>query len=618
MSETNFPITDLLRRKLQTSFVVTSITLCVASTLFLLLFGDRLGFGISSMAEGRMTAGFSQVFSRFVLFIAVLIFVVGAVIISFMVFVMMSQRVRDIGLMRAVGCPNDLIFGYFMNELLIVTVVGCVLGVVFGILADFTSVHLLSGLGFQISQTAVNLWLVLLVFIVFFALALIFGAKPILDATKVEPARALSPTYYFGLSKESGFRVISKSAPTIKIALRSLFRRKSATIRIVLCLSTVFILVTVAVAGGLIANQTTESWVEKAIGQDMVLIAHQEMVSQYRLLQSKFYEANESSNFNYTNKKYAIPEEMQNQLKNIVGVDIDSRLILEAQVREVPGFILGEQTGETTTVGDSHVGTSLIVGVEPESVLADWFLDGRFLAENDSQEAVVGDTVAQKMFSMPLNQSISLFNNNLDIVGVCVDPIDNGNVTYVPLKTLMSISGVSAPNIIMVRINSSADRTDVLNQIGTVVSAYQGFEVYELNEVLDKNLGFLNYMWSTIMFMPLSALAAASLCLIGYVMLAINEQHQEFGVLRALGAKPKTVITIVSAQNLVVLLSSFAVGITFGIMITLLILVPEPVVTGYILMEIAGWLLTALAVTFIFSLYPAIRFAKKPIIEITA
>ena len=234
MSETSFPINDLLRRKLQTGLTIGSLTLCVALTVYLLLFGENIGFEISQAAEGKLTAGFSMVFSQFIFFIALLIAVTGAVIASFMIFVMMSQRTKDIGLMRAAGCPNDLIFGYFMTELLIITFASCFLGVIFGTLANYASIILFNFLGFQIMQKPINFWLVLFVFILFFVLTIIFGVKPILDVTKVEPAKAISPTYHFGLSKEPGFKVISKSSFTFKIALRSLFRRKSATIRIVL------------------------------------------------------------------------------------------------------------------------------------------------------------------------------------------------------------------------------------------------------------------------------------------------------------------------------------------------------------------------------------------------
>jgi ABC-type antimicrobial peptide transport system permease subunit len=585
----------------------------VASTLFLLLFSEKIGFGISLMVESKLTAGFSTIFSHFIIFTGLLIFVVGAVIMSFMVFVMMSQKVRDIGLMKAAGCPNDLIFGYFMTELLVVTVIGCFLGVILGIFADFVSTSLISSSGFQISQKPINFWLVLLVFVLFFAIALIFGAKPILDTTKVKPSKALSPSYYFGVSKESGFRATSKSGLTMKLALRSLSRHRSATVRIIICLTAVFLLATVGIAGGIIADQTTKSWIEKAVGRDIVLIAHKDMCSQYKLLLSKFYETEEST-INYTDERYLISEDILNQLGSMPNVSgIDPRLVVEMHVEELQGYIIEEYK----EVGDSRKGNSLVVGVEPEKVLSDWFLDGEFLKENQSWEAVIGDSLALNMFSMPLVQRMNIRGEDLVIVGVCLDPINNGNVTYVPLENLQNITGVSKPNIVMVKTNPQADHIAVLNSIRTEIGSLNPeFGVLDLNEILDKNLSFLSYIWSMIMFLPLISLFAASLCLIAYVMLTIAEQRQEFGVLRALGANPKTIVKIVSEQSLVVLLSSCAAGIAFGIILTLLILIPEPLVTSFTVAEISGWLLAALAATFVFSLYPAIRFARKPILEI--
>jgi ABC-type antimicrobial peptide transport system permease subunit len=620
MSETFFSINDLFRRKLQTSLTIISLTICVALTLFLLLFSGKIGVGIPLMAEGKLTAGFSMVFSQFIIFVALLIFIVGAVIISFMVFVMMSQRVRDIGLMKAIGCPNDMVFGYFMTELLIVTSAGCLLGVVLGILADFASTSLLNNSGFQISQNLPNPWLILLVFAAFFVIALIFGAKPILDTTKVEPAKAISPTYTFGLSKEAGFRVSSRSGFALKMAIRSLFRRKSATFRVFVCLTAVFILITVAVAGGIIANQTTQSWVEKAVGRDTVLVAHQNMTNQYAMLLSSFYETVQNSNFNYTDEKYSISEDILNTLNSTPEItDIDARLVLKTQAMEVRNYTFDPQTGETTPVGDDHEGESLIVGVDPKKVLTEWFVDGRFLNEDQAFEAVIGDSLAQKMFSSPLDQGIRLLNSSFAIVGVCIDPVDNGNVTYVPLKALQNVTGILQPNLVMIKIDPSVNRQQALDQIRTEVKGINSdFEVFDLNGILDKNVGFLGYIWSIVMVLPLFSLVSASLCLIGYVMLAIAEQRQEFGVLRAVGAKPRTVVKIVSGQSLLVLLSSCAIGIAFGTIITLLILVPNPVVTVYTVAEIAGWLLIGLAATFIFSLYPAVRFARKPIPEIMA
>jgi ABC-type antimicrobial peptide transport system permease subunit len=99
-------------------------------------------------------------------------------------------------------------------------------------------------------------------------------------------------------------------------------------------------------------------------------------------------------------------------------------------------------------------------------------------------------------------------------------------------------------------------------------------------------------------------------------MLAVDEQRQEFAILRATGTKPNAVIAILAVQSIVVLLSSFAVGISLGVITTLLILVPNPVVTTVTILEVAALLFTALAGMFLLSLYPAARLAKTPILKI--
>ena len=462
MSETSFPVNDLLRRKLRTSLIVISLTCSVASTLFLLLFSERIGFGVTSVAGGTLTHGLLGVFSQFVLFVGILIFVVGAVIISFIVFLMMAQRTRDFGLIKAAGCPNGLVFGYFMTELLIVTLACCLLGVVFGFATDFAVTKLGN---FQVYQKPPDLWLAPLVFAAYFILALIFGTKPILDAARLSPIKALSPVQYFGLSTGDQLKALSRPRLTLKIASRSLFRRKSTTIRIILLLSIVFILLTVSIAGGIIANDTTKSWVEKANGRNIIVVAQDSMATQYKLLLSKFSGAKENGDFDYLDEKLSISDPILQQLNTIPGIaNVDARLILKGHVQEVRNFTIDPETLATIPVGDNREGDALIVGVDPQKVTGTWFMQGQFLKAEDAWEAVIGDSIAQTVFSQPLVQSIRMQNKTFSIVGVCFDPINNGNVTYVPLKKLQNITNVSHPNIVLIKLDPSVDRTATLAQ----------------------------------------------------------------------------------------------------------------------------------------------------------
>jgi putative ABC transport system permease protein len=289
---------------------------------------------------------------------------------------------------------------------------------------------------------------------------------------------------------------------------------------------------------------------------------------------------------------------------------------LEAQVKEIPGISLGSGTSETTKVGDNRQGESLVVGVNPAELVSNWSLTGRFLNENQTAEAVVGDTLAQEVFSAPLNQGIRIGGQGFSVVGVCLDPINNGNVTYVAIRKLLNITGLAGPNMVMVQLDSSANKTDIIRMISaTIADVANDFQVFDLEGPMNKSLDFLNSLWSAIMFLPLFSLVASSLSLLGYVVLTINEQRQEFGILRALGARPKTVVSMIFTQSLIVVLASYSLGVAFGTILTLLILVQEPLVTAFTVIDIAGWLLVALIATVGVSIYPAIMFARKPLLE---
>ena len=309
MNNYGFPINDLLRRKLQTSLTIATLTLSVASTLFLLLFSSRLNSSIAS-AAGILTQGLGVIFSQFILFIGALIFVVGAVLTAFVAFLMMAQRTRDFGLIKASGCPNNLVAGYFMTELLTTSLAGCVLGIALGFLMDYVISYVVFS-----SYQLPNFLFAPLVFVAFLVLSIVFGLQPIFKAAKMSPIKALSPVNYYGLTFGTKHKALSRSGLTWRIASRSLFRRQSASIRIIILLSLVFILLTVSVAGGIIASATTTSWVQKAADKDTIVIAHSSMGDEYKLLLSKFSEASATDNFNFSDPKFAIPQTVIEQVR---------------------------------------------------------------------------------------------------------------------------------------------------------------------------------------------------------------------------------------------------------------------------------------------------------------
>jgi len=620
-SGAGFPINDLLRRRLQTGLTITTLTLSVSSTLFLLLFSSRLGIGFTSMTNA-FTIGVMNMFSQFLLFIGVLVFVVGAVLTSFVVFLMMAQRTRDFGLMKAAGCPISLIGGYFMTELLTVTFLGCVFGIISGFIADFTVATVVFG-----AYTVGNWWFAPVVFVVFFVLAVCFGLQPLLKAAKVTAIDALSPVNYYGSELTAKHKALSHSALAWRIASRSMVRRISPISRIVVLLSIVFVLLTVSVAGGIITKDTTNSWFQKTENSNTVAIAYSDAGNQYEALLSKFTGATvETGNFNFSEPNLAFPSVVKTKIEALSAVSaVDSRLVLVENVVEIRNWtVVGNNA---TWVGDQREAKILVIGMDPREMAPDFSIKGRSLNVDGSLEVVVGDSVSQTMYypdpeqgialADPLVEGMQIGSEKFNVVGICFDSINNGYVAYAPLDKLMNATGVASPNMLLVTLNGSADRNAAIEEITRLVkSVDSNLEVFDLKMAISANEAFLGAAWQTIMFIPTLSLASAAICMVSYMMLSVNEQRQEFAMLRAVGAKPRLIVHLSAFESAIVLLSSFGIGLSFGVMTTLIILMANPYVTATTIAVIAVWLVSAVAAMFVLSLYPAIKLSKTEILQI--
>lgn len=169
-------------------------------------------------------------------------------------------------------------------------------------------------------------------------------------------------------------------------------------------------------------------------------------------------------------------------------------------------------------------------------------------------------------------------------------------------------------NLLLLKIDPS-NRSEVLAEIERLISGME-LQYVELNEILGKHLNFLSYVWSFAMFLPLFSLVAGPLCLLSYMMLSVTGQQRTFAIMKALGAKPKAVMKIIFTESLLISLISGAIGVSLGLFFIFLFLIPEPVISNYTLASVAGWLLLALGLLCLSSLYPAIKTVKKSVASV--
>ena len=592
-----------------------SIILSVASTLFLLLLSDQIGYGITTSTSQILTSGISNVFSRYIIFIEALVFVVGGVIVLFVILLSMDQKKKDFGLIKAIGCRNTLVLTYFVVELLILSFVSCVIGIVLGFLSNYIFVNFS---GFPVIEKSINLWFGLLVFGTYFFLSIVFGARPLIKSANLSPVEVMSPVKYFGLIKTDVFKPISRFGVTLRIALRSLYRRQDSVLRVVFFMSVIFFLLSVSVSGGLIASDTTNSWINEVVSDNTIIVGKSSVCDHYEFLLSKFSNSNFFVEFDYLDPSFHIPDMTIPVLRSAIGVlDVDPRLLVIGHIEERSTFTIDTETQATISVGENREIDALIVGIESDEIVDVGYVEGRFLEPADSWHAVIGDSISQEVFSKALIQSLKFYNRSFSIVGVQIDPINNGRVVYVPSSTLQNISGFVGFNMITAKLDSSQNREESIEFIEKLVKEVDDdLVVRDLKNVIEANTDYLSSVWSSLTIVSLFSLIPATLCLLSYWFLFIEDQKKEFGIFRAIGVRPRIIVFISSIQDVIVLVSSWAAGTSLGISASLLILIPDPFVTIFTVLTVLLVLILIPLTIFFISLIPARRLCKKPVIEL--
>lgn len=614
MSKRSFPLKDLFRRKFQTGVTVLSLTALTTSTFFLLLFGDTIEFEVALLSAGRLTIWFSYTFSLVLFIMVLLTFITAVLVMSFLASLAMSQRTRDVGIMKAVGCLTDLVFGYFVVEISIMILVSCTAGFVLGYLLNTASISLLNSFGFTIPQKPINVWIIPPAFLALVVAPHFFASRAIGRALMMKPSQALSASLSFEMPSKSAIFAPSKLGLTFRTAYRTLTRRRIATTHAIMLLSIVFTLTTVTVAGGTISKQTMQSYVERAVQENVVLVGHPDIVNRYVNQLSVFSEAAQiGSPPNYLSQEFFIPNSLISNLSKTTGVvKADPRLIMETTVHEIPRIIPDpDRIPPYAVIGDQRSKAALVLGFEPKNAVSDWLiLSGRSLNETDTGSTILGDSLAFSLLSSPLDQGIRIFDQDFTITGVCEDPLNNGDVVYLPLSTIQSILGQDGNNLLFIQVDPSRLSQTLVQMEGEISN--RGLVMVELNRVLQKHVRFLNTGWSLVTFAPLFVLLSAVLCLSGYMTLLISAQRRDFVILKALGAKPGSVTIIAMMQALIIVFISGAIGLSAGLLISFFLL-PERVVSGWSIVQAFLWFLVALAFVAVSSVFPARRAVRNSV-----
>ncbi len=152
---------------------------------------EESDFSVRSTAAALdVLTGITDVLKYFLVAIASISLVVGGVGIMNSMLISLSQRVREIGLRKAVGARRQHIVFQFLIESSFITVLGGIIGIILGIILTFIASLILVRLGYEWDFLVPPMSLAL-GFFVSVSIGIIFGLYPALKASKVSPMEAL-------------------------------------------------------------------------------------------------------------------------------------------------------------------------------------------------------------------------------------------------------------------------------------------------------------------------------------------------------------------------------------------------------------------------------------------
>jgi ABC-type antimicrobial peptide transport system permease subunit len=566
-----FASKDLKRRPFRGTLTLISMSSAVASTTFIFLFGNVL-LDVTTYSLARaLSISMGTFFATFVWSILLLVFILGAVVVSTTISLEMVTRRRDIGLMKAMGTLMDSIFDFFMAQSVIVLLASIAVGLAAGTIIYIVGMIWLAGVMPGIEFSLDFPWLQLSVLAILYIIAGYFSAqKPIYDTIKESPSLTLNPDVGMRVRK-SGF--LDGLGLSFRIASKGTGRRLKGTRRTILALFLSFSIASLLWIGGGVVETTSQSYMIRSMGSNVVAIGNPNMLNQYYNAYS-LYGSPLNDSFNFIDPTDMINSSLVNDLQGVLGVTgIEPRLVIYGNVQEGQGHVWNDELQQYETIGQQREGAALLVGVDWTSTLSDWYFEGNKI--NDSQQVWLGGTIANELFDDPLVQFLKVAGNSLEVKALAFDSLNGGMMALMNLATLQGDYGVTGYNLLLVQVQSYNDI--VINQIQELAQNY-GLSIFRQQSVLNENLAAIHSIWILLNPLAMMALISSFLALMNYLLVSIFGRLRDYVIMQSIGAKPSFIAKMMIAEGLDVGLRSGIPALIIGTFLSIYSLIPEAAV----------------------------------------
>jgi len=148
-------------------------------------------FSVRDTAQAlAIITNITNVLKYFLAGIAAISLLVGGIGIMNIMLISVNQRIREVGLRKAVGARNRHIITQFLIEAVFITLVGGIIGIILGILVSLLASIIINALGYS-WEFLISFSSIVVATLVSMGIGLLFGLYPARKAARISPMEAL-------------------------------------------------------------------------------------------------------------------------------------------------------------------------------------------------------------------------------------------------------------------------------------------------------------------------------------------------------------------------------------------------------------------------------------------
>ena len=442
------------------------------------------------------------------------------------------------------------------------------------------------------------------------AVVLIFAGyfsaqKPIYDTVQESPSLALNPEVGTKV-RVSGY--LDSFGLSFRIATKGTGRRMKGTRRTVISLFLSFTIASLLWIGGGVVHTTSNDYVTRSMGDNVIAIGNPELLEQYYDAYS-LYGSPFNETFNYVQSSDMINGTLITDLEEVLGVvNVESRLVVYSEVQEMSANIYNEQLEQMERIGLDRTSYAALVGVDWDDTISDWYYEGRRIDGID--QVWIGGKMASDFFVDPLIQRLGVLGSSLEIKAQAFDSLNGGMMALMDISRLQTFWGVSGTNLVLVQLEEYDE--SIILQLDSLAASY-GFDIYRQQDILEGNLEAISAIWGLLNPLAIVTLISAFLSLMNYLLVSVFGRLRDYIIMRSVGAKPSFIAKVMVAEGLSVGLKAGIPALIVATVLSIYSLIPEAAVSSmaYLPITIGTVFISMLVVILLASLPTYIFFATR-------